>query len=434
MKTTADVVIIGAGVIGSAVAYELTRRGYKTLNIDKHAMSGYGSTSASSANVRAYYSSRDGVAMAYEGFSYWENWSDYLETADEAGTARYVRCGSVQLKGDDPQYKKSKVHYDALGVIYEDWDLTTLGQQIPYYDLHAFGPPLRPSDDGFWHAPDRELLGAVYTPGAGYVNDPQLAAHNLQRAAEAKGGRFLFRRSVIAVPGDGRVAGVTLDDGEQVDCPVVVTVAGPHSIIVNRMAGVDKDMKITTRPLRHEVHIVPAPPGIDMAKQGFCTSDADLGIYFRPESGNTILVGGEDSPCDPQEWVDDPDTVERNVTREHWEAQVYRLARRIPTLQVPNQSRGVADLYDVSDDWIPVYDRSGRPGFYMAVGTSGNQFKNAPIAGQLMATLIDECENGRDHDRDPVQVTGRYSGLRINAGFFSRNRTPSADSSYSVNG
>ena len=74
--------------------------------------------------------------------------------------------------------------------------------------------------------------------------------------------------------------------------------------------------------------------------------------------------------------------------------------------------RGVVDLYDVSDDWIPIYDKSSLPGFYMAVGTSGNQFKNAGGVGHLMAELIDACENGWDHDTTPVVVKARFTGTR----------------------
>ena len=47
--------------------------------------------------------------------------------------------------------------------------------------------------------------------------------------------------------------------------------------------------------------------------------------------------------------------------------------------------RGIVDLYDVSDDWLPIYDRSAIDCFYMACGTSGNQFKNAPVVGELMS-------------------------------------------------
>ena len=137
---------------------------------------------------------------------------------------------------------------------------------------------------------------------------------------------------------------------------------------------------------------MPAPPDVDFEATGFHTSDGDTGIYFRPESGNNILVGSEDPECDPRVWVDDPDSYDRNVTEAQWEAQVFRLARRIPSLTIPHQRRGVVDLYDVSDDWIPIYDRSDLPGFYMAIGTSGNQFKNAPVVGHAMAALIDRVE------------------------------------------
>ena len=91
MNRTADVVIVGAGVIGSATAFELAKRGYKTLNIDKLPASGYGSTSNSCAIVRAHYSTWDGVAMAYEGFFYWDDWNKYLEVEDERGMAKYMK-------------------------------------------------------------------------------------------------------------------------------------------------------------------------------------------------------------------------------------------------------------------------------------------------------------------------------------------------------
>ena len=105
------------------------------------------------------------------------------------------------------------------------------------------------------------------------------------------------------------VRGVTLADGEKLDAPVVVNVAGPHSFVINRMAGVEEEMNVKTRPLRHEVHHVPSPPDFDFESDGFHTSDGDTGIYFRPESGNNILIGSEDPDCDPKVWVDDPDRL-----------------------------------------------------------------------------------------------------------------------------
>jgi sarcosine oxidase subunit beta len=111
-----------------------------------------------------------------------------------------------------------------------------------------------------------------------------------------------------------------------------------------------------------------------------------------------------------------------------------RKAQRIPELPIPEQQRGIVDLYDVSDDWLPIYDASDLAGFYMAVGTSGSQFKNAPVVGKLMAELISRVEAGHDHDNGPVQFLLKYTRHTCNIGFFSRLRELNPESSYSVIG
>jgi sarcosine oxidase subunit beta len=70
----------------------------------------------------------------------------------------------------------------------------------------------------------------------------------------------------------------------------------------------------------------------------------------------------------------------------------------------------------------------------MACGTSGNQYKNAPVAGRLMAALIEYCENGNDHDADPLQFRLDYIGRSVDAGFYSRRRPVNTESSFSVLG
>jgi sarcosine oxidase subunit beta len=90
---------------------------------------------------------------------------------------------------------------------------------------------------------------------------------------------------------------------------------------------------------------------------------------------------------------------------------------------VPVRPTGIAALYDVSSDWVPVYDRSDLAGFYLAIGTSGNQFKNAPMVGPIMGAIIAACEAGRDHDLEPVTVRCPLTGNDLNVGHFSRTRT-----------
>ena len=93
--TKVDVAIIGAGVIGAAIAFELAKKGYQTLNIDRLPAAGYGPTSNSCAVVRAHYfiTQEEALAMAYEGFSYWQDWADYLGVTDDAGTAEVCQLG-----------------------------------------------------------------------------------------------------------------------------------------------------------------------------------------------------------------------------------------------------------------------------------------------------------------------------------------------------
>jgi sarcosine oxidase subunit beta len=435
MSRRCDAVVIGAGIIGASIAFELSKRGYATISVDRLPAAGYGPTSNSCAIVRSHYSSREGVAMAYESYYYWKDWERHLGVTDEFGAARFEASGVIIIKSATGHHEKSLRHYRELGVEFEEWDAAELARRCPIYDVGEFFPPKRPDDPAFRDPPTRALDGAVFTPQAGFVVDPQLATHNLQRATEAAGGQFLFRSDVVEIrQRDGKVAGVTLADGSTIDAPVVVNVAGPHSAVVNRMAGVEQDMRITTRPLRHEVHHVPAPPDFDFGQHGITTSDGDLGIYFRPEGENHILVGSEDPECDEREWVGDLNDWNRGVTESQWEAQVYRLARRIPALPIPHERKGVVDLYDVADDWVPIYDASSLPGFYMAIGSSGNQFKTAPVAGHLMAEVIDRVEHGHDHDHDPVRVTCEYTGIELDAGFYSRRREVVASSSFSVMG
>ncbi len=430
-----DAIIIGAGIIGASVAFELAKKGYRTLNVDKLGAAGAGSTINTCAIIRTHYSTLEGTAMSYESYLHWKKWPEYLQIQDERGYAKFRETGFLILYDESRDMSAILEHHRKLDIPFEEWSLETLQEKMPFLDLNAYYPPRRPGDEHFGQPNGGKLAGAIFFPSGGYINDPQLSVHNVQRAAEAKGATFRFQAEVSDIrQEDGHVTGITLQGGEQIDAPVVVNVAGPHSFVINRMAGIEESMKIKTRALRHEVHFVPEPDDYDTEKHGYVTSDDDIGGYCRPETGNLILVGSQDPECDPKEWVDNPDEFNRDVSEAQWQAQVFRLAQRIPNLPIPGQAKGVVDLYDVSDDWIPIYDKSDLGGFYMAVGTSGNQYKNGPIAGLLMAELIDACEKGRDHDSDPVQVKCPITGFTLNVGFYSRNREVNKDSSFSVLG
>jgi sarcosine oxidase subunit beta len=434
MSTTYDAVIIGAGVIGTSVAAELARDGMRVCVVDRGPGPGNGSTSASSAVVRYNYSTWTGVAAAWEAKHLWEDWATHLGGVDEAGMARFVKTGGLCLEFPGQDRGKVLALFDRAGVPYEQWDPDSVRRRIPQLDPGRHFPPRTLSDDRFWDEPDGELT-AYWTPDSGFVDDPQLAAHNLMVAAQRRGAHFRFRCGVTAVRRSGdRVVGVSLEDGGTVDAPVVMNVAGPHSGRINQLAGVLDDFAVTTRPMRQEVHHVPAPDGYGNGLPGPLVADLDLGTYFRGTPGGGLLIGGTEPECDPLQWLDDADLYDPNPTQEVFKAQVYRAARRLPDLPVPESARGIAGVYDVSDDWIPIYDRTNLGGFYVAIGTSGNQFKNAPVAGRFMAELIAAVESGHDHDTDPVQVKLQRTGHVADLGHYSRRRQINRDSSFSVMG
>jgi sarcosine oxidase subunit beta len=435
MSKNYDAIIIGAGVIGCCVAFELAKKGYKTLNVDKLPEAGSGSTSNSCAVIRLHYSTPDGVAMARESYFYWLNWETYLGVKDPKGMIKYINHGCLVTKTDKNKYLKNVMaSLDELGVAYEELDVAGIKRKFPFLDTRKYGPPKLPNHQGFGEPTGDAVAGAVYIPESGYISDPMLSSHNVQVAAEAKGSEFLFNAEVVDIlKQDHRAAGIELKDGYRIKAPIIVNVAGPHSFIINRMAGVEKGMKIKTRALRQEVAHVPPPPGLDYEAVAPLISDGDIGCYSRPEVGNHVLVGSEDPDCDALDWVDDPDNFNRSFT-DQWRTQVMREAQRLAGLPVPNQMQGVVDLYDCTDDWLPIYDKSDLPGFYMAVGTSGNQYKNAPVAGAMMAHLIERVEAGHDHDQEPIHYPFRYVKRNLNIGFFSRLREINPDSSFSVIG
>ncbi|PKW19190.1 FAD dependent oxidoreductase [Saccharopolyspora spinosa] len=180
----ADVVVLGAGVIGSAIALELARTARRVVVVDRGSGAGQGSTSASSAVARYNFSTLAGVTAAWEAHYSWTAWAKHLGH-DVGHLARFERSGMIVLDVDAVPRSGWLPLFDQVGVPYEEWDARTLAERVPGIDVGRCWPPRRIDDDRFWTDP-RGTLGAVHTPDAGYVTDPQLAARNLADAAAAE--------------------------------------------------------------------------------------------------------------------------------------------------------------------------------------------------------------------------------------------------------
>jgi sarcosine oxidase subunit beta len=428
MTERADAVVIGAGIIGSSVALELARSGRDVICVDRGPAAGAGSTSSSSSIIRFSYSTLDAVLTSWEAAALWLDWSRHLGVDDPDGMARFIRTGNLIFC--TPGYDGVTIMqlWDDIGIPYEWFDAEALRRRFPTLDVGCYWPPKRIDDPSFSDDPASELT-AFYNADSGFIDDPMLAARNLAYAARGQGAQFRFREAVVEIgQASGHVTGVSLESGDMISAPVVVNVGGPHSLRLNEMAGVTEEMRIKHRPLRNEVYTVPAPEGFGLDEGGPVVADLDIGQYFRPQAGGTLLLGGTEPDCDVLEWIDDPDHFVEHPTIENWETAMLRLARRLPDFGVPPRPVGLAALYDATDDWVPIYDKSSLDGFFMACGTSGNQFKNAPMAGRFMQAIIDAAAAGIDHDVEPVSVVGPRTGRSIDLAAFSRLRDPAATS------
>lgn len=432
-KNHYDIIVIGAGIIGVSVSLSAARKGYSVLCLDAGPGAGYGSTSGSCAIIRPYYSTVDGSAIAYESHYYWKNWAEHIGVNDEHRLARYINCGCLVMKTPQNSFlEPACLIMDEIGAPYNHLSAGEVCARLPV-NTEAFAPAKKVDDPQFGLSNGDHLPGGVLFHSGGYITDPLLATHNIQRAAEAAGAVFSFNTRVIAIEQNaGKISGVSTESGQSYESRVVLNAAGPHSYKINQLAGVEEGMNIKTRALRHEVAHVPSPENFDFEHNGCVFSDSDIATYLRPEHGNHILIGSEDPPCDTPQWVD-PDDFDRNFS-EQWKTLVMRAAQRVPELSIPGQAKGVVELYDVSDDWIPIYDKSDLDGFYMAIGTSGNQFKNAPIVGEMMANMIEAGLEGRNQDTDPIDFHLKYINRTVNTGFYSRLREVNKNSSFSVLG
>ncbi len=418
-----DAVVVGAGVIGASIALELQRHGRRVIVVDKGDAVGGASTSSSSSIVRFTYSTMEGVVASWESMHRWASWSQHLGPID-GPLCFFHRIGMLHITAPGDDMEQMRENFATVGVPHELLRAPEIARRHPALNIGRYHPPKLPSDEHFFDDPHGEV-SALYLPDAGIIDDPQLAAMNLMDAAKREGATARLRSRVTSIDRvDGRVTGVSLSNGEAITAPVVVNAAGPWSAQLNALAGVLDEMNIGTRAMRQEVASTAAPAAFGVGTGGCVVGDRDLGTYARPQPGGSYLVGGIEADCDPTVWVDDPDRSNPNISVEMFEALVYRAAIRVPDLEIPHQPRGLADHYDVTDDWIPIYDCTGLGGYYLAIGTSGNQFKNAPLVGDILRTIIDACESGHDHDADPVSLDCPHAGQTIGLGHYSRLRQP----------
>ena len=135
-----DQIIIGAGITGASIAFELSKKGYKTLVVDKLPAAGLGSTSSTCGIIRTHYSTLEGTAVAYESSFYWKNWAAYLNIKTSKNLARFIQTGAVVLNKKNFDWSKYIKHHDALKIPYEIWTSEQLLKRMPHFVNDSFSP------------------------------------------------------------------------------------------------------------------------------------------------------------------------------------------------------------------------------------------------------------------------------------------------------
>jgi sarcosine oxidase, subunit beta len=352
---TADIVILGAGVIGTSIAFHLAKRkAGKIIIIDKDHV-GRGGSGRSSALVRMHYSYPPEVQLALISLHMLEHWQ---ELVGEAGDFRKTGFVRIVHPNESERLKLNVEMQRNLGV-----NVRLIDRQ----ELQELEPD--------WQLDDVDLT--AYEPDSGYGDGAGVANDFLSRARDA-GVDYLPRTQATAFRvQNGKVQGVVTDHDE-IDAPIVVAATGPWTRPLFQTAGYD--LPIETE--YHQVAILKNPPGM---KGGGCACiDSLSATYFRSDAQDKFLVGDfyGQRPVDP-------DNFPQRASDESLEELIERACRRIPKLEQAEVMRGVTGVYDMTPDSRPLLGAiPDIEGLYVCAGFSGMGFKISPAIGLVMSELL----------------------------------------------
>jgi glycine/D-amino acid oxidase-like deaminating enzyme len=353
---TADVVIIGGGVMGTSIGFQLARRRAGRLVLLEKGTVCSGTSAKSSAIVRTHYTTEPTARMALLARGIFERWADEV-----GGDAGFVRTGMLVVA---PAAARDRVERtlrmnQALGI-----EASLVGPD----DVRRLAPLVR--------VPEGAVV--VWEPRSGYASPHDVAAGFARRFVELGGD---LRQSTPATGIDvqgGRVRAVRTPHGEVATAHVVVA-AGPWARPVGRLAGVELPVTASRES------IVTLRPSFSWSPTHPVTGDLVHEVYCRPETGGLVLVGNTRDTLEPG----DPDAYEDRPPAGDVTALVTRLAHLLPEAATSAITGGWSGMYEVSPDWNPIMGTAAAvAGLHYAVGFSGHGFKLSPVVGLLMAEQV----------------------------------------------
>lgn len=361
VKSTAEAVVIGAGIMGCAIAHALAERGLTDVLVLERDQIGRGATADAAGGVRQQFSTETNIRLARESIRVWETFPQRF--GRDIGLRQQGYLFLLTDPAEEPVFRQNLALQNGLGVPSRWVTPEEIAQINPHVVL----------DD---------VYGGTFCPEDGWC-DTFGATIGFAQAARALGVRIEEDTPVTGITTDrGRVTGVRTEQ-DDVSAPLVIIAAGPQTRQVGAMAGVDlpidpyRRMSFITEPF------AALPQSLPM------TIDFATGLYFHPESRG-FLFGMADR--------DEPSTTDKTVDESWMAATVEALVARAPAFEEAGILRGWAGFYEVTPDDNPLLGWTGGPeGLAVAAGFSGHGFMQGPAIGRCMAELLlDGAPSGID--------------------------------------
>jgi len=376
-----DITIVGAGIIGLSIAFQLARRSnLKILVLEKGAAVGEGSTGASSAVCRTRYSIDDMLHLARDGIAAYQDWQTFTGLSNPR--AQFHNDGVLWMPGADQGWADTEhARLQAHGIASTVLDDQAFKARFPGLSNCTRSPDLLTGEEHHCQDGGRQLLEL----DGGYV-DPVAAAQDLLEASRKRGVDVLFNAPVADIDYQtGAVKGLTLADGRSIATPMVINAAGPWCRHLFNAAGLASGWDLV--PTRIQVLYLDRPK--EVTGNIPVTVDMAGGIYFRTQNRGQQLVVSSVLEEDEREAVDNPDSYNLQPDDNFRDEKLHILHHRLPALPYRGKIRGYCGLYTVNrDDVHPILGATELPGFWVANGFSGHGFKLAPAIGSLVAQAI----------------------------------------------